>query len=416
MAVAVKNSPETASQRPLNRLAVGSLTGTLYVMGSLAIVFYGIPVVWSLLVSSRLPYLQTSFVGLTLLSLLMLGAAAALSFMGVRLIGADPPRGVRAGIFVGIVGVLLIGLIGCVIGGLLEPSMGADSAALGILVTVLITGAILAAGAFAFFRPGFDKWLVQIEEQGWFHATAYKKSQGQRVRRGTILAILVLGGCGVYTLVNHKALERGPASWGYRLPFVYMDQLEAVGAKELEAVGAKELQVAEELVNKEGLSPQRANYVVKNLPQPVKQYVGKQQADELAGKINQLDDRGEDGKPLGKVRVVAQHQLLILLPHVRFTLPMLLAGACLWLGYRVVNYPAFADFLIATEAELNKVSWTTRKRLVQDTIVVLTTVFLLTLFLFLVDVLWFKILSSPWIEVIQTSQSSTGKTTSPEDW
>ena len=33
------------------------------------------------------------------------------------------------------------------------------------------------------------------------------------------------------------------------------------------------------------------------------------------------------------------------------------------------------DFLIATEAEMNKVSWTTRKRLVKDTIVVLVTVF-----------------------------------------
>ncbi len=33
----------------------------------------------------------------------------------------------------------------------------------------------------------------------------------------------------------------------------------------------------------------------------------------------------------------------------------------LWLAWRVVNVPSFADFLIATEAELNKVSWTTRR-------------------------------------------------------
>ena len=51
----------------------------------------------------------------------------------------------------------------------------------------------------------------------------------------------------------------------------------------------------------------------------------------------------------------------------------------LWRAWRgMVNFPAFADFLIATEAEMNKVSWTTRKRLVQDTIVVLTTVVLMT--------------------------------------
>lgn len=79
---------------------------------------------------------------------------------------------------------------------------------------------------------------------------------------------------------------------------------------------------------------------------------------------------------------------LIFLRDVRFTLPIFLAAVSLWMAYRVVNYPAFADFLIATEAEMNKVSWTTRKRLVQDTIVVLTTVLLLTIFIFLVDVLW----------------------------
>src|SRR5262249_19126833 len=79
-----------------------------------------------------------------------------------------------------------------------------------------------------------------------------------------------------------------------------------------------------------------------------------------------------------------------LLPHVRFSLLLLLAALALWLAWRVVNVPAFADFLVATEAELNKVSWTTRRRLIQDTIVVLVTVILFTVFLFVVDVAWGK--------------------------
>ena len=57
-------------------------------------------------------------------------------------------------------------------------------------------------------------------------------------------------------------------------------------------------------------------------------------------------------------------------------MPILLIGGTIWLGWRLVNYPPFADFLIATEAEMNKVSWTTRKRLVQDTIIVLMTMLL----------------------------------------
>jgi len=57
------------------------------------------------------------------------------------------------------------------------------------------------------------------------------------------------------------------------------------------------------------------------------------------------------------------YQPLTLLPALRYTLPLLLLAASIWLAWRVVNFPPFADFLIATEAELNKVSWTTRPRL-----------------------------------------------------
>jgi preprotein translocase SecE subunit len=96
------------------------------------------------------------------------------------------------------------------------------------------------------------------------------------------------------------------------------------------------------------------------------------------------------------------------LGDLRFTVPLLLAAGGLWIAYRVVNFPTFADFLIATEAEINKVSWTTRKRLVQDTIVVLTTVILLTVFLFVVDLLWAKVLTL--VGVLRAESGDTQKT------
>ena len=37
----------------------------------------------------------------------------------------------------------------------------------------------------------------------------------------------------------------------------------------------------------------------------------------------------------------------------------MLLAAGLWASYRLVNVPAVADFLIAVEAEMNKVSWPT---------------------------------------------------------
>jgi preprotein translocase SecE subunit len=82
-------------------------------------------------------------------------------------------------------------------------------------------------------------------------------------------------------------------------------------------------------------------------------------------------------------------------------MPILLAVVVFWISWRAVNWPTFADFLIATEAEINKVSWTTRRRLVQDTIVVLVTVFLMTAFLFLIDIMWIKVLTHPWVSVLQ---------------
>ena len=85
---------------------------------------------------------------------------------------------------------------------------------------------------------------------------------------------------------------------------------------------------------------------------------------------------------------------------VHLLMPIVCAVALFWIAWRTVNVPMFADFLIATEAEMNKVSWTNRRRLVQDTIVVLVTVFLFTTFLFITDVVWIKILSARFVEVL----------------
>lgn len=88
---------------------------------------------------------------------------------------------------------------------------------------------------------------------------------------------------------------------------------------------------------------------------------------------------------------------------------ILVAALTFWVAWRAVNLPTFADFLIATEAEMNKVSWSSRRRLFQDTIVVLVTVILLTLFLLVVDLFWGWLLSHRWIGVLppQTQQSAT---------
>jgi preprotein translocase SecE subunit len=320
MAVAVKPSPEAQkTSRSLNELAVGSWIGILYVLGTLYVVFYALPWLWGEFV--ELPV--SSFVNVALLLGAMLATAAGLGYVGRRLL-AHPPHGLRAGIAVGIAllffAVLITQAVGMTLENMEVPAM----------IGAGITGAVGVLCLFfllrAYFRPGFEKWLGRFEDQGWFSLTAYKASQGLRVRRGTILGLLAVAACGIYTMLIRNKLE---GDWELLIPYVDEDDW-----------------------------------------------------------------------------------VLVLLPWKKYTLTLLLAAAALWIAWRVVSFPTFADFLIATEAEMNKVSWTTRRRLIQDTIVVLTTVFLLTIFLLIVDVLWFKILSNPLIHVLRidttTQQTTTG--------
>jgi preprotein translocase SecE subunit len=283
----------------MDRLAVASLLGTGYVLAGLVTIFYLLPALWW----DWLNLPGTPVLG-ALLILAMVVAAGAWGFGAVRLAGTNAPPGMRAGVFFGLLEFLAIGLLTCGIGNWIEAStFGQSQPAAGMAVTILIGLILLGVAVFYFFHPTFKRWLLIIEEQGWFSFAPYKKSQGMRVRRGTILGILGLVGCGIYTMLAHRTLESGPQNWQVPIPFA------------------------------------------------------------------------------------AGHSWVVL-PDVRFTVPILLGAIAIWGAYRIVSFPAFADFLIATEAELNKVSWSPWSKLKQDTVVVLVTVLLLTLFLFVVDQGW----------------------------
>ena len=71
-----------------------------------------------------------------------------------------------------------------------------------------------------------------------------------------------------------------------------------------------------------------------------------------------------------------------------FWLPGLLGLLGWWVSYRAVNLPGFADFLIAVEAEMNKVSWPTRSELFRASLVVLICIIFLAIILFGYDIFW----------------------------
>jgi preprotein translocase SecE subunit len=329
MAMSVaENAPATLERTPRGaqqQLAVGSLLGAVYVLVAVWVVLAGLPLAWSAAIHTAegKPSFNNEYLFSTLLLMICGLAAVALGYLGYQLIRNQEIRGLRTGIL--FAAVMLFGSlwIAEAAGNSFEAQLDAP---VGISIAVLLVLALIGGTIFLFLQPFWGRLLETVEDQGWFHATAFKASQGVRVRRGTVVGVLTLGICGIYTLVTHR-------TFGYEAP---------------------------------GLP---ANDWFWKVP--------------FTGETDVL------------------HPFVIpLIYKIHLVMPVLLAGVLLLFAWRLVNVPAFADFLIATEAEINKVSWTTRRRLIQDTIVVLVTVLLMTIFLFAVDILWVLILRYQYVGVL----------------
>jgi preprotein translocase SecE subunit len=559
MAVAVKTSPGSRSAGTLSSPAILSLVGVLYLLGCMGIVFKLIPSLWWPAWQSM--HLGVQFGGI-LLVVVCLAVGVGLLVLGGRLLGAHPPAGVRAGVFTAFVGVLIV------VGLTRWASLWVEhwviddrwmSPGVGAGVTAAVGVVLLVAWVRLFTLPATQQYVLLFEQGGWFHATAYKPNQGQRVRRATIFGILLIVGAGIYTLISHNTLRSG--NLYLNIPFTGRVAVESFGdaGSFLAALPAGQRDQVE--VRSPGKSPFQENQVVSfaayreavkdlladkpdlyarlekagldkdgkenavlfleeqnrlvqeqmnrllelnvfradatrrlqeegqrtdrgdaDLTKLIASYQGEaekgKRTDELGplfrlptavlvvdryamrgvndetspNKNVRVTLRGDSSFPVGAVVTreafdeevdkleadrkkgrdrelpekanlasasgILTFERIPLLPGVEYTVPLLLLAASLWLAWRVVNMPSFADFLIATEAELNKVSWTTQKRLVQDTIVVLVTVALMAVFLFTMDWTWKVVLSWEPIGVlhIPKEQSDTKTKIEERNW
>ncbi|MBN1437590.1 MAG: preprotein translocase subunit SecE [Sedimentisphaerales bacterium] len=79
--------------------------------------------------------------------------------------------------------------------------------------------------------------------------------------------------------------------------------------------------------------------------------------------------------------------------------PVVLLAIFAWFIFKIVNTPKYADFMIATEGEMKKVSWSSKKEIVSSTKVVIITVAIVAVLLAVVDhaFAWFF----NWIGVLQ---------------
>jgi preprotein translocase SecE subunit len=332
MATAVQKSSEAPSApNPQSRLLISSAIGALYGAVAILFVLFGVPYLWKLGLSDWMTQHLGSFFDIFGMIVVLVTVAAGLVLGGLAIAGPNPPEGLRAGVFTILASLLLIFLVTIGLGDLIERYAlpAAANQQLGLIITIAIAGGLLAAAVYFALKPQFASFLVAFEGQGWFRIKTHKPSQGLLVRRLTMVGIIVLIGTGVWTLTRPERHMLDTPSGHWRVHIPFT-------AKTFIPVPPDNLRLAPDMAS--------ARY------------------------IN-------------------------LLPDVAYTLPMILAALGLWVSWRSVNYPMFADFLIATSAEMNKVSWTSRKRLVADTIVVLVTVILFTVFLLVVDQLWGFILT-----------------------
>ena len=316
MSVATSAAPSHTSQQA--KLWSAGLVGAALVLGGLFAILALLPKLWATSVD---PALGDKLAGISfgLRVIAQIACLVVLATVGARLL-STAAVGARGATFLAITFIFTA----------FFTARALYMIALRFMDGTWITGDILAMIwnafiAFVLFRfatsDRMARWSVVLERGGWFTTTPYKRTQGQLIRRLTILGFLVIIGSAVYSLSHHGHLRRfaapGTQDWVMRTP---------------------------------------------GLPD------------------------------------------VTLLPDLQFTVPLILIAGGIWLALRAVNYPPFADFLIATEAEMNKVAWPTKRNLIKDTIVVLIMVALLAIFLFLVDVFWGWLLSRELIGILPTDQ------------
>lgn len=75
-------------------------------------------------------------------------------------------------------------------------------------------------------------------------------------------------------------------------------------------------------------------------------------------------------------------------PELKYGVPGVLAFLGVWVAFRLTHHDRFAEFLIATESEVDKVHWPDRKHIHRATVVVVVTMLLMGAMLFVFDLVW----------------------------
>ena len=420
MASTIKNKPDSVPASINANPATYSL-GFLVLFVAIAYALLQLlPLAWFNLL--KFPATSTSNITLALVGFGL--GITALIVIGKNKIFHELPV-LKAGIFIGFV-LVLANLYFDSIWGKFTESLVFDKRVFPESFGVGLAGAgaaLAAIGSFIFFfRPSNIKLFTRIEEQGWFSRDSFKQNQGSKIRRGTIMCLLILFGTGIMTLVRNDSLARNGSNWQIEIPYTGKVKINADKIGDalalFQSAGYKtdgELLVsrADFRMANSAIDPNlfiKIGLLTGDSKYKIGEIVSKDSFQEESRELIKNDRKPAESVPLKIAEGTVIYRSLVLLPGIQFSGPILLIILALWVSWKVVNIPVFADFLIATEAEMNKVSWTTKKKLFHDTIVVLTTLVLMSVFLFAMDQFWRIFLTKA--GVLRFGQDSVQKNTS----
>lgn len=399
---------------------VSGLIGAVLVVVSVGVVFWGIPAV--LMVNAWPEWLQ--FLGGALSFLIVLAAAVAVAVGLVRFSKTVGTPETPAFTVIALLGFAAIGLFVLAIGWWMDRLVyqGGAAKVIGQAIMLGSIGFPLVLGVRLYFAPG-AAWLAStLTGQGWFSTASYKKAQGVMMRRITLSVLLLILGSGIYSLLGSTGVRRG-GDLAVSIPFTGMVNVDRPGdAQYLPNKVSKDDLISREAFAtiKEQLNPEnfvKIGLLSKDSKFKTNEIVSKESYQEESrrfkeeGGLKNPADIVTPVLPEGKV----EFGQIPLLPNMQFSLPLLILAVGFWLSWRLVNVPLFSEFLISTESEMNKVSWTSWGRLMQDTLVVLSTLIFFAVTLFAMDIAWKQILSSRWIGVLQFQESTKDQNANPEN-
>lgn len=265
--------------------------------------------------------------------------------------------------------------------------------------------------------------VAAMDDQGWTSLGSFKRVQGQRVRRLTMITLLIAVVTGSMSLMNAGYGAR----WFAELPlsgkFEIVDPHDAKynkiplkagdsfsreqyqtlqnDLKDLVLVGGEAVTVT---IDGAESSFKPGDLITRDLAKKIQNILrdGRREGDSQELKTSEavlpetrkIDQLGMLLLPEGQLKVVA------------------LSIIGFFLIWRLVNVPSFADFLIATDSEMSKVSWPPLKKLWRDTLVVVTGMFLMGGMIMAMDWVWRGVLTS--ISVLQFPATTDDKNRSED--